>query len=76
MANRGRPKITTGIPRSEAERKALEEWKKIFSVKTIKLSANSIFKPDHAEQLINIFLEDATMQPELHISDHCMRCMW
>lgn len=55
MANRGWPKITTGIPRSEAERKALEEWKKIFSVKTIKLSANSIFKPDHAEQLINIF---------------------
>lgn len=54
MANRGRPKITTGIPRSEAERKALEEWKKIFSIKTIKLSANSIFKPGHAEQLINI----------------------
>lgn len=54
MAKRGRARITTGIPRSEAERKALEEWKKIFSVKTIKLSANSIFKPDHAEQLINI----------------------
>jgi hypothetical protein len=57
MAKRRGPSISTGVPRKRAKREEKAEREKNFVIRTIKLSANSIFKAEYAEALTDLFFK-------------------